>query len=199
MKKTIYLASIISLILLISISFAWMMDLVAPSGHFPVLKFDKTLTVATNDVDVELSTEIDGEYVLIDDVKSSKGLFETSNLGPGSIQKYKVNITNKTNTEMNMSLVFSDIKASDKVFYDSIYIGIFSTKGFEQQLNAPSICEFRLSDNLSSGSCPLTENFTLPRNYASVELRFYIRIDHNAGNEIQKQWLSFSKFNVVII
>lgn len=199
MKKFIYLSSIISMILLISISFAWMVNVIAPSGLNPMFKFDKTLSVASTDISVDLYAEIDNDYVSFDDIELDNGLFATKNLGPGSIQKYKVNITNNTDVEMNMSLILSEISYSDIVLCESIYVGIFSTSGFEGYLNAPQVCEFNLSEKMENSSCILASHFTLPANYASVELRFYIRIDHNAGNEIQKQWLNVNKFSIVVV
>ena len=198
MKKTMYITSIITLILLISISFAWMTDVVAPSGHFPIFRFDKTLYVASSDLDVDLSTEIDDEYVSIDNLRSN-GLFQNENLGPGSIQKYKLTITNNSSVTMNLSLVLSDISTSYKDFYKNIYIGIFSVSGFEGYYDAPKVNEFNLNDKIKDGSCNLVENCTLPNDKATVEIRFYIRIDYNATNDIQDQWFQVRKLNIVVI
>jgi hypothetical protein len=56
-KKVTYHLSLVMLILCVSVSFAWMLDIPSQIGHHPVLRFDDTISIASNDATV--TVEID--------------------------------------------------------------------------------------------------------------------------------------------
>ena len=96
-KRFVHITTIIILMLAISVSFAWMVDVTAPSGHFPVLRFDeeKQLYIASNDVDIDLAVEENEEYRSIQNSKfAAKDIYNSENLGPGSTKKFKLTIKN---------------------------------------------------------------------------------------------------------
>ena len=204
MKKFMYFTSIIMLVLCISISFAWMIDVTAPSGLFPNFTFDKTIYIASNDISVDLQVEDDNGYISLSEYEGD-GLYSVKNVGPGSITKYKMVITNNTDVEVNMSVVLSDIQATVSEFYDHTYVGVFSTNGFDFPYVAPETSDLNFKENMKindetgTGTINFIDYFVVPGKKASVEIRFYIRIGIEAGNEIQDQDLTIKTINFLSI
>lgn len=204
MKKFMYFTSIIMLVLCISISFAWMIDVTAPSGLFPSFNFDKTIYVASNDVTIDLQVEEEEGYVSISEYEGN-GLYSVKNLGPGSIKKYKIVITNNTDVEVNMSIVLSNIETTIQDFYDYAYVGVFSTKGFDFPYVAPTTSDLNFKENIKIndengvGTINFVDNFVVPGKKSTVEIRFYIRIGVEAGNEIQSQSLTINTINFLCV
>lgn len=213
-KRFIHLTTIIILMLAISVSFAWMMDVTSPTGYYPVLRFEDPtddnpnndrIYIASSDISVDLSVESEDGYIPIISSNNVKNdMYTSSNLGPGSVTKYQLKIKNNTNAEMNLSVIFTDILASVTEFYDSILIGTFYTEGFYGQYETPWVNECKLSENMhENGEGTYTRNFIeyfkIPGNYSEVEIRFYVKIDHNGGNKLQDQNFKIGKINFVII
>ena len=207
-KRFIHITTIIMLMLAISVSFAWMVDVTAPNGHFPVLRFDEEnqLFIASNDVDIDLSVEENDEYHSIQNSKlQANDIYSSDNLGPGSTKKFKLTIKNNTDVDLNMSIVLSDILVSNDYFYETIYVGLFSTKGFYSPFEPPEINEYALGDTnklvVKDGevSYNLINYFKIPGNYSEVEIRFYVRIDVKADNRLVNQNFKIGTINGIII
>jgi len=197
------------------------MDVTAPSGHFPVLRFEEEnrLFIASSDVsvNVEVEDENTGEYVsILDSENENNQIFSANNLGPGSVKKYKLQITNNTEAEINMSVILSDITTSIEEFYDHIYIGIYYANGFDFPYEPPEINEFKLSEELSinkdgSASRNLIDYFKVPGDFKTVEIGFYVRIgiegtqsdltneEYANQNYLQNQSFTIGTISFVII
>lgn len=219
-KRFIHLTTIIILMLAISVSFAWMMDVTAPTGYYPVLRFDeeKQLYIASNDVDINLYVETEDQFIEIaSNKKTNDSFFTSSGLGPGSSLKYKLVVKNNTAADLNMSVVLSKISASTDYFYDVMYFGVFSTSGFYAPFEPPKVEEHCMNsesrlvsyvdedDGKTYKSFSFMDDFKIPGNYSEVEIRFYARISTEAtndsanGKDLQEQSLSIEKINFVII
>ena len=119
-KKVTYYLSLIMLILCVSVSFAWMLDIPSQIGHHPVLRFDDTISIASNDATVTVEIDEDGKYVSLEEKHTVSGLYEVKNAAPGTTTKYRIVIKNNTDVELSMSIIFSEIKASLEEFYEHI-------------------------------------------------------------------------------
>ena len=208
-KKVTYYLSLIMLILCVSVSFAWMLDIPSQIGHHPVLRFDDTISIASNDATVTVEIDEDGKYVSLEEKTTASGLYEVKNAAPGTVTKYRIVIKNNTDVELSMSIIFSEIKASLEEFYDHVYVGVFAADGFYFPYTSPEIKEDSIKDKLADdfvyessqteASIPFLTNFKVPDQYAEVVIRFYIRIDHEIGNEFQNQRFSIGKINFMMI
>ena len=225
-KRFLHLTTIVILMLAISVSFAWMMDVTAPSGHYPVIRFDEDnkLYIASNDVDIDLLVEENDEYQPLFNSKTkyeADDLYSVSNSGPGSSKKFKLVIKNNTDAELNMSVILSEFEMNCDLFLPHVYLGVFYTKGFYDKYVPPKTQEFALNDENKATfkttiideennvvekeivSYQLFDSFKIPGNYSTVEIGFYIRIginiDSNVVNDLQNKYLYIKKMSFIII
>jgi hypothetical protein len=189
-----------------------MLDVTAPEGHFPTLRFDDTISVASNSLEVEIDVEEDHVYKPIADSTSlNNSLYQNKNVGPGTVTKYNMKLTNTSNVEQNVSVVLSEITASIIEMYDFIYIGIFSTSGFYFPYESPATTELSVKESLPSdyvfgesryATINFIDYFAIPPATIepyTVQIKFYIRIDYRADNRLQEQNFSIGKINFVSI
>jgi hypothetical protein len=189
-----------------------MLDITAPEGHFPTLKFDETISIASNSLDVKIDVEENNVYKPIADSTSlNNKLYQNKNVGPGTVTKYNIKLTNTSNVEQNVSIVLSEITASIIEMYEYIYIGVFSTSGFYFPYEAPATTEFSIKESLPNdyvfgeskyATINFIDYFVIPPATVepyTVQIKFYIRIDYRADNRIQNQNFSIGKINFVSI
>ena len=105
---------------------------------------------------------------------------------------------------MKLSVIFTDIQASVEEFYNNIYIGTFYTNGFYGQYEAPVVNECKLGEAMhlnddDTYTRTFMEYFKIPGNYSEVDIRFYVKIGIEGGNELQNQNFRIGQINFVII
>lgn len=198
-KKLIHISAIIMCVLCIAVSFAWMIDVTSPTGHFPTLRFDNTIYIASNNVEVKL--EIENKDGVYENIKTNNGeLYSVNNVGPGHYTKYRMTLTNKTDIEVNLSVILSDFSTSTEEFYKNAYVGVFSSSGFYYPYNAPENKELNIYDSLQNNTVTFIDYFSIPNiKDEPVVVRFYVRIDHEAGNELMNQSLKIGKINFLTV
>ena len=236
-NKLILISNIIIIMFCITISFAWMDDMVGyKTNRFITMIFGKDifgnqsnthLFVAPNSIDVDLYVEENDGYKLISGPDYTQNLYSKNNLGPDDIVRYNMVITNKTLVDANVSIMLTNILTNYEKLYEYVYIGIISSKGFVYPYEPPkignddSVNEFRLSDNIMEGgfddgmgdtstkkAANLVDNVVIPcatfdketeiTTYQPVEIRFYIRIDHTAKNDIQNKFLKIENMSFMV-
>ena len=199
-KKFASMASIILCVLCMAVSFAWMIDVTAPTGHFPLIKFDNTIYIASNNIDV--TVEIEDNNGNLTDLTNYDGdkLFAVNDIGPGTFVKYKLTITNRTDVEVSLAVVLSDFETSLAEFYDYVYIGVYSTSGFYYPYNPPELNEVNVKEAIHNNTVTFIQYTKIPnKKDQAVEIRFYVRVDHKAGNELMNQSLTIGKINFLTI
>lgn len=211
MYKKLTITTIIILLLCITVSFAWMMDVIGPSGDLIVYEFDDSLYISPNNLKIDITVEENGEYVPLystDNEVNNLVCFE--NKAPGDIMKFSMKITNSTDLDITTAIIFSDITSNEIKFYDFVSVGIFATNGFEGDYKAPGIGEFLLIDNFpkdenrnpiinENNSAKFIESLVIPANNKEVEIRFYVRINHVADNSIQNKEFKIGKINFMSV
>ena len=212
MKKKIFsLLTIICLLLTITISFAWMVDIDIIRGNDFRFGFgngvgeDDLLYVAPNDVEVELEKVGNGN--LTHDLISG-------NMAPGDILRFRVILTNKSEFDMTLNMLLSKINfnlnsselEAYSEFLNNIYIGVYNVTGINHPYLPPRIYEDNLknltkadihnvNDNLS---CQFVERFILPAK-AKVNVAFFIRLDSKAEAILENKQISIGKLDVMAI
>ncbi len=217
MYKKLSIATILLIMMTLTVSFAWMMDVIGPSGDALVFLFDKenntSIYVSPNNLEINISYEKNGEYV--DAYSSTKTdsenvLVSFNNKAPGDVIKFRVKIKNLTDLDITTSVLFSDINTNAPEFFDYIRIGIISYHGFTAISKLPPVEEFCLFDRLpedyvydyenpKSTSVSFLKNLVIPPNQQEVEINFYIKIDHLADNSLQNKTFTIGKINFMCI
>lgn len=198
-KKLIHISAIIMCVLCIAVSFAWMIDITSPSGHFPTFRFDNTIYIASNNIDVQL--EIENEDGVYENIQTNAPeLYSVNNVGPGHYTKYRMTITNRTDVEVNLSVILSEFTTSTEEFYKNTYVGVFSSQGFFSPYNPPENKEVNIYEALRNNTVTFIDYFRIPNvKDVPVVVRFYVRIDHEAGNELMNQSLTIGKINFLTV
>ena len=108
MYKKLTITTIILLMLSITVSFAWMMDVMGPSGEIITVNFDNSIYVSPNNLKIDIAIENNGDYIpsySTENVENVLACFD--NQAPGDVIKFSVKINNMTNTPISASIKIS--------------------------------------------------------------------------------------------
>lgn len=201
MKKMKFLlfVNIISLILLVTVSFAWITEIENQVGRFFELKYD-SLYVSPTEVDVKLYVCEDGSNTDITEIDATSPVYTALNVEPGEYTLYILKLTNKADVAMNVGVNFTNISGSE-AFYPYINIGVSYMKGFSDDFPPPPIDDFYLSQRLIDGAITLIDSMLLPPyeegDTNAVEIKFYIRLSHEATNDLQNKTFGLGTINII--
>lgn len=158
--------SIFSLCLCVLVTFAWINELQNPEGRVMALRF-KDASVASSDLIVKLSVNVtEDEFrditVLCDEVPEQT-LESFDNFAPGNRQKFKVDITNLSESPVTLRIILSDIICEDEELRNSIIIGTNGFSGFTADYPPPTVQNKLLSDGMNeAGSFVLVDSVEIP-------------------------------------
>ena len=201
MKKMRFLlyVNIISLILLVTVSFAWITEIETQFSKYFELKYNE-LYISPTEVEVKLFVSENGTNRDITKLDSTTAVYTATNVEPGDYSLYVLKLTNKSDVAMDVAINFTNITGSE-AFYKFINIGVSYVNGFSDQYPAPPIEDFFLNQRLIGGTASLIDSMTLPP-YESggtnaIEIKFYIRLSHETTNDLQNQLFSLGTINIV--
>lgn len=214
MYKKMSITSIILLLLCISVSFAWMMDVIGPSGNSLVFNLDDKVYVATDELNIDIAIEKENEFVplykYITGEENTNEIVKFDNTIPGDTYKFSVDIKNTSDFDVSISVLFSEIISSHQDFYEYISIGLISIDGFTNSRETPKIEEFVFKDKIENYgkddyefdsekevSIDFLNNISIPAGEDGVNIKFYIRLSVNASNELQGQTFKIGKINFI--
>lgn len=204
MRKNVikHIINILGLLLCITISFAWMLEIEVPHGRHVDFDFRDQLFVVPDDLEVTLYYEdSDGVRTDITDVYNSEGensLLTFENFAPGDAKLFAVKLKNMSELDMNLAITFSDVFSEHDDFNKYVNIGLISTKGFSYPYIAPTIEDFFVSDRLKGSSMTLVDGVILPPNEHEVEIRFYIKLSEKATNASQNKEFRIGLINFIM-
>lgn len=197
-KKIFIYLNIVTLLLLITVSFAWINELEMKFGKY--FELNNTMYVSPTEVEVKLYLCQNGSNVDKTQLNGTTPVYTATNVAPGEYTLYVLKITNKANVAMNVGVNFTNIVGSD-TFYPYINIGVSYVNGFNDNYPAPPIEDFFLNQRLVEGAATLIDSMVLPpyetNGTNAVEIKFYIRLSHEATNELQNKTFSLGTINVV--
>lgn len=213
MYKKLTITTIILLLFTITVSFAWMMDIMGPSAEEVLINFDNSVYLSPNNLKIDISIEENGEYIPTyssENVENVLACFD--NQAPGDVLKFSVKINNLTNTPISTAISFSEMVASNDDFYNHIAVGLFYTNGFDNKYKAPEFNEFKLSERMNKdaegnliindiNSVNFIKELVIPPSGQEIEFRFYIKFDHTreSQNHLQNQTFTIGKINFMCI
>ena len=197
MKKILLYVNIVIFALLITVSFAWITEIDTQIGKYFELNYEK-LYVSPTEVDVKLYRE--NGTTDITELNGTSPVYTATNVAPGEYTLFVLKITNRAAVAMNVGVNFTNIVGSD-LFEEYINIGVSYVSGFNDTYPAPPIEDFYLNERLKEGTVSLIDSMLLPP-YVSdgsnaVLIKFYIRLSHEATNNVQNQTFSLGTINVV--
>ena len=201
MKKMRFLlfVNIISLILLVTVSFAWITEIETQFSKYFELKYNE-LYISPTEVDVKLYVAKNGVNTDITTLDSTTAVYTATNVEPGEYTLFVLQLTNKSDVAMNVAVNFTNIVGSE-AFYKFINIGVSYVNGFTDQYPAPPIEDFFLDQRLIGGTASLIDSMTLPPfetgGQNAIEIKFYIRLSHEATNDLQNKSFALGTINIV--
>lgn len=198
-KKVFIYLNIIVLLLLVTVSFAWITEIEMQFSKYFELNYDN-LYVSPTEVEVKLYLCQDGTNTDKTQLDKTTPVYTAENVAPGDYTLYVLKITNKADVAMNVGINFTNITGSE-AFYPYINIGVSYVNGFNDNYPAPPIEDFYLNQRFVEGAATLIDNMQLPP-YESggtnaVEIKFYIRLSHEATNELQNKSFELGSINIV--
>lgn len=199
-NKIKHTVNIIGLLLCITLSFAWMMEIDTPVGRYVDFHFNNNVYVAPNDLDVKLFSVENGVETDITNLYKADGdnvFFTAQNFAPGDYKMFIIKLKNKTSLDMSMAINFSNVSADSDDFYQNINIGIASTKGFVSPYTPPTIADFYVSDRLSGSTVRFIDKLTIPPNNTEVEIKFYVMLSRSATNTVQDKEFKIGTLNFI--
>ena len=216
MYKKFTVLTIIFLLLTITVSFAWIMEINGPSGDLVSFDYEESIFIDSNNLDITISVEKNGTYVpLYSSSSETNVITKFENSAPGDVYKYSLKIRNLTTNPITTSIILSDISSSIDDFYNYISIGIFSTKGFDSKYKAPALTEFSILSKLPKDSdenviikeqntITFLDNLKVPPmedENDSIEIKFYVRFNsiRDSQNYLQNQTFVIGKINFMCI
>ena len=198
-KKIWIFLNTITLLLIITVSFAWIPELDTQTGKYFELNYNN-LSISPTEVDVQLFRCEGSTNHNITQLNKTSAVYTATNVAPGDYTLYVLKITNESDVAMNVGINFTNI-GGETAFYEFINIGISYVSGFSDEYPAPPINDFHLDERLLEGSATLIESMLLPpyesNGTNAVEIKFYIRLSHEATNAVQGKSFSIGTINVI--
>lgn len=194
-KKKIII-SIFSLALCILVTFAWINELQNPEGRVLALRLNDA-AIATSELEVKLSVNVTDEIYaditkLCDEVPEQE-LESYDDFAPGSRKKFKVDITNLSESSVTLRLILSDIICEDEELKQSVIIGTNGFAGFDSDYPAPTVQNKLLSDGIdASGGFVLVDNVEIPPQNADKPVSIYFYVMFSAAGSENLENTSFS-------
>lgn len=197
--------SILSLILCVLVTFAWINEMQNPEGRVLALRFNDA-SVASSELIVKLSANVnesvyDDITKLCDDVPD-KTLESFQNFAPGSRQKFRVDLTNLSDTAMSVRIILSDIICEDEELQETIIIGTNGFHGFGADYPAPMVQNKVLADGMdATGSFVLLEHVEIPPNNVDepVSIYFYVMFSAAGSENLENKSFSIGTINFLTI
>lgn len=197
--------SIFSLALCVLVTFAWINELQNPEGRVLALRFNDA-AIATSELEVRLSVNVEGD--LYNDITKPReegaqpDLEAYEDFAPGSRKKFKVDITNLSQSSVNLRLLLSDIICDNEELRNSIIIGTNGFDGFDANYPAPAVQNQVLSDGLTNaGSFVLVDGVEIPPDNADhpVSIYFYVMFSAAGTELLENTSFSIGTINVLTL
>ena len=202
------LVSIFSLLLCVLVTFAWINELQNHRGRVMALRLTNA-SIGTSEVDIKLFVNInDDEFKEITSPyqeNKEPDLESYENFAPGSRMKFKVEITNKSEAVLRLSMILSEIVCENQELADSIIIGTNGFEGFDNNYPAPQVQNKLLSEGLNDGGgFTLVELVELPPKVSeetnnTVTIYFYVMFSASGSANLEDLKFSIGKLNFLTL
>ena len=200
------LISIFSLVLCVLVTFAWINEVQNPKGRVMKLELQNA-TISDSELDVKLSVNIEEDVFdeitqIYDENDPDQKPESFSSFAPGARKKFKVDITNKSESSMNLRLLLSDIVCESEELQQNIIIGTNGFAGFDSNYPAPMVQNKRLYDGMdASGGFTLVDSVEIPPHNIDnpVTIYFYVMFSSAGTAELEDMSFSIGKINFLTL
>ena len=199
------LISVLSLILCILVSFAWINELQNPMGRVLALRFNDA-AIANSELEVRLAVNVDDDkfedITKLREDDSDSNLESYSNFAPGSRKKFRVDIKNLSNSSVTLRVFLSDIICENTDLQDHIILGTNGFDGFDSNYPAPAVQTKRLSDGMDDvGGFVLVDSVEIPPHGdgESVSIYFYIIFAASGSEDLENTSFSIGTINFLTL
>jgi hypothetical protein len=197
--------SILSLLTCIFVTFAWINEMQNPEGRVMALRLNDA-SVASSELMVKLYANVEGEtfddITKLCDESDAKELESYDNFAPGSRKKFRVDITNLSNSPLTLRMILSDIICENEELQNSIIIGTNGFDGFNTEYQAPAVENKRLADGMdSNGGFILVESVEIPPNNVDkpVSIYFYVMFAASGSEALEDMSFSIGTINFLTL
>ncbi len=188
--------SIFSLALCVLVTFAWINELQNPEGRVLALRFNQA-SVANSELEVKLSVNVEDD--IFEDITKFRDevpkqeLESYDNFAPGGRKKFKVDITNLSESPVTLRVMLSDIVCESEELKNNIIIGTNGFDGFDSNYPAPAVKNNKLADGLDdSGGFVLVDFVEIPPNNVDKPVSVYFYVLFSASGSANLENMSFS-------
>ena len=203
-KKRIFVISY-SLLLLVTVSFAWINDLQQPEGRYMTFSFTgNEAIISSGDISVSLSyysTEeekfVDMTNIIESGDESISAIF--NDFAPGDNKRFRADITNNSTAPMYLRMFFSSIVCESPDMLEFVEIGTNGYSDFPGSILTPPLMEKTLKQGMSDGSFSLVDNLQIPPDGHTVSVYFYVALSRNATDSTSGKEFTLGSINFAAI
>ena len=197
--------SILALALCILVTFAWINELQNPEGRVMALRLNDA-AIASSDRVIKLSVNVEGD--IYEDITSfhsdneDPDLEAYGNFAPGSRKKFKVEITNLSQSPVALRLLLSDIVCENQELRESIIVGTNGFDGFTTDYQPPAVQNKRLIDGMdASGGFTLVDSVEIPPSNSDkpVSIYFYVMFAASGSEALEDMSFSIGTLNFLTL
>ena len=196
-KKRIFLI-VMSSLLLVTVSYAWINDVQQQKGRYMTFLFNETNkgVISSGDLEVSLYYDTTGE----DDFKPTNDVVVSfEDFAPGDRKKFRADIKNVGTTPMYLRMFFSNISCEAEAILDFVDVGTSSFANFPDSILTPALVERNLGRDMSAGSVSLVDNLEIPPDGQTVSIYFYVMFSRSATDDTSGTTFTIGSVNFAAI
>lgn len=199
------LISILSLLTCIFVTFAWINEMQNPEGRVMALRLNDA-SVASSELMVKLYSNVEGDafedITKLYDESDPQELESYDNFAPGSRKKFRVDLTNLSDSPLTLRMILSDIVCEDEELRECIIIGTNGFAGFTAEYPQPAVENKVLSEGMdASSSFTLIDHVQIPPNNADapVSVYFYVMFSAAGSENLEEHTFSIGTINFLTL
>lgn len=197
--------SILSLLTCVFVTFAWINEMQNPEGRVMALRLNDA-SVASSELMVKLYANVTDnafeDITKLCDESDAKELESYDNFAPGSRKKFRVDITNLSDSALTLRMLLSDIICENEELQNSIIIGTNGFDGFTAEYPPPAVENKVLADGMdSSSSFTLIDHVQIPPHNVDdpVSVYFYVMFSASGSENLEEQTFSIGTINFLTL
>ncbi len=203
-KKLKLLIMILSLILCIVVTFAWINEIEQINGRYlQFLLEGENAVIASTELSVRVYKDATGE----DDYEEITHILEEgdttplthfSNFAPGSRQKFRADITNNGTSPLYVRMVLSDIVCENEELQQNLVMGTSGFEGFRAPYLPPALTSNTMLEGIDNGSFMLMENAEIPPS-TTISVYFYLLFSSDATESVSNLDFTVGSINFLVV
>lgn len=194
---------LLSLVLLVTFSYAWINDIKPPTGKYMVFEFDNgKAKTASSEFEVELYYD-GGKDGFVNMTKyitagENQDLHIFDNFAPGDQQRFRIDIKNIGTTTLYLNILLANI-VCDEGLQEYIEVGTSGYENFPATVVTPKPYGTTLADGMNSGKIGLADNVPIPAGNMTVSVYFYVIFASEATQAFENKGFDIGSINFMSV